>query len=230
MNAHARPDLFETGIYTVTDAARLIRATPAKVRRWVDGRAGKQSPVIENDLGRVGNTNAVSFTNLMELRFIAFFSNAGIRLNVIRAIMDETRDILEHPHPFATKTIFRTDGGKIVAAIMRKNGVTDIYDLRSKNYEFPAVVMESLKGDIVYDPSGNAAAWYPRHQLAPNVLVHPRLSFGRPVLEHSRIPTATIARAVRAEESVRTVARMYEIPEKQVRQAVVFQDDIRGAT
>jgi hypothetical protein len=41
----------------------------------------------------------------------------------IRAIMDEVRDILKHPHPFATKTVLKTHGKKIVAEIARKNGV-----------------------------------------------------------------------------------------------------------
>lgn len=222
-------DLLESGIYTVPEVARLVAAPAAKVRTWVAGRTGLQRPVIENQLGRLNGTMAVSFTNLMELRFVALFSGAGVRLNAIRDILDDVRDILQHPHPFATRTVFRTDGRKIVADIARQKGVKVYYDLKSHNYEMPVVVMESLKEGIVYDPRGDAAAWYPRPQIAPHVIINPHLSFGRPVLKDSRIPAETIAQAVKVEGSVAMVSDLYEVPEKQVREAVKFQENLNKA-
>jgi len=65
----ARLDLLETGIYTIPDVADLVRAPQASVRVWVEGHTGKQDPAIENQLGRVGGKTAVSFANLMELRY-----------------------------------------------------------------------------------------------------------------------------------------------------------------
>ena len=49
------------------------------IRIWVEGHKGKQAPVIHNDLGKVDGKTAVSFTNLMELRFIAVFAGAGVK-------------------------------------------------------------------------------------------------------------------------------------------------------
>ena len=158
----------------------------------------------------------------MELRFVATFSEAGVRLNEIRAILEEVRDTLNHPHPFATRTVFKTEK-RIVAEIARKNGVQAIYDLRSRNYEMHAVTLQTLKEDVVWTLDGNAAAWYPRRDTAPHVIVHPNHSFGRPILVASKIPAETIATAVAAEGSVRAVAQLYEVPEKQVREAVRFQ-------
>jgi hypothetical protein len=83
-----------------------------------------------------------------------------------------------------------------VAEIAQRNGVS-IYDLRTKNFEMLAVVMKSLKDDITYDPQGDAVSWRPRPRIAPNVIVHPHFSFGRPVLRASRIPTATLAQSAR---------------------------------
>jgi hypothetical protein len=104
----ARLDLLETGIYTIPDAAELVGAPQASVRVWVEGHTGKQDPVIDNQLGRVGGKTAVSFANLMELRFIARFAKAGVRLHEIRTIMKDAKDILQHPHPFATQqTVFK---------------------------------------------------------------------------------------------------------------------------
>jgi uncharacterized protein (DUF433 family) len=225
----AGSNLLEAGIYTVPDAAELVEAPARLVRIWVGGHKGKQEPVIVNDLGQVYGKTAVSFHNLMELRFVALFHNAGIRLQEIRAIMSEARRSLDHPHPFATKIVFRHDGRKIVAEIARKNGVKNIYDLRSRNYEMHPVVMKSLRDDVIYDPAGEATAWRPRRKIAPNVVVHPVFSFGQPILQHSHIPTATIAAAAKAEKSARAAAWLYEVTEGEVREAVRFEQALHKA-
>lgn len=225
----AKPNLLEVGIYTIPEVAELVGAKQADVRVWIDGHTGKQDPVIENQLGRVGGKTAISFANLLELRFIAKFAAAGVGLREIRKIMKEASDTLSHPHPFATHTVFRTDGRKIVADIALKHGLTLIYDLRSHNYEMPTVVMRTFRSDVIFDPEGEAVAWKPRPLIAPNVIIHPKFAFGRPVLERSHIPTRTIAQAVKAEKSARFVAEVFEVPEGQVRQAVNFEKDLHKA-
>lgn len=66
----ARPDLLEIGIYTIPEAADLVAAPQASVRVWIEGHTGKQEPIIINQLGRVDDKTAISFANLMELRFV----------------------------------------------------------------------------------------------------------------------------------------------------------------
>ena len=222
----ACPDLLEIGIYSIPEAAELVGAPQASVRVWVEGHTRKQEPVIVNQLGRVGDKTAVSFANLMELRFIARFVKAGVNLREIRRIMTEAMETLSHPHPFATKTVFKTDGRKIVAEIARRNGLMLVYDLRSKNYEIPSVVMKSLREDVVFDPQGEAIEWTPRPKIAPNVIVHPRIEFGHPVLKRSNIPTDTIARAVKVEGSAQFVADIFEIQVRHVREAVKFEENL----
>jgi uncharacterized protein (DUF433 family) len=228
VNAEAL-SLLGGGIYTVPQAARLVEADARELRVWVEGRKEKQEPVIDNQLGRIGRTVAVSFTNLMELRFVATFAKAGVRLNEIRKIMDEVRMTLNHPHPFAQRVVFRTDGKKIVAEIAKNNGVTVVYDLRSRNYEMHAIVLASLKQNVIWSPSGEAIAWHPRPVLAPNVIVHRSHAFGRPILKSSRIPTEAIANTYRAEKSIKVVAGLFAITEKQVREAISFQADLQRA-
>ena len=229
LNRMARPDLLEIGIYTIPDAAELVGAPQASVRVWVEGHTGKQDPIIDNQLGRVGGKIAVSFANLMELRFIARFVKAGVRLHEIRSIMSEAKTTLQHPHPFATRTVFRTDGRKIVAEIARRNGLMLVYDLKSKNYEIPSVVMKSFLDDVVFDPQGEAIEWTPRPKIAPHVIVHPRIEFGHPVLKQSNIPTETVAKAVRVEGSVQFVADIFDISERHVREAVKFEEHLAKA-
>lgn len=225
----AGPDLLEIGIYTIPEVAELVDAPQADVRIWVEGRKGLQDPVIQNQLGRVGGKTAVSFANLMELRFVARFANAGVRLNEIRKIMNEVRELIRHPHPFATNTVFKTDGRKIVAEIARKHGLNLVYDLHSKNYEMQSVILKSLKENVVFNLKGEAVEWTPRPDIAPNVIVHPRIAFGHPVLRRSRIPTETIAKAVKVEGSAGFVANIFDISERHVREAVKFEEHLAKA-
>lgn len=226
----ASPNLLETGIYTVSEAAYLVRASRQKVRGWVTGYPRRaMPPIIDNELGWLDGHLAFSFTNLMEIMFIAFFERAGVHFWHIRAIMQGVKDLLEHPHPFATNIVFRTDGKKIVAEIAAQNGVEHIFDLRTKNYELRTVVLETLQEDVIYDAKGFARGWYPRRHTAPNVILHPKIAFGRPILRESRIPTRTILESVEAERGVRPVAQWFDIPEKQVREAVKFEMTFRQA-
>ena len=112
-------NLLEAGIFTIPQVAELVDAPQPDVRVWIEGHTGKQDPVIINQLGKVGGKTAVSFANLIELRFIAKFAEAGIGLREIRRILQEASEILKHPHPFATHTVFRTDGRKNVADMRR---------------------------------------------------------------------------------------------------------------
>jgi uncharacterized protein (DUF433 family) len=220
---------FSTGIFTVADAAALVKASERQVRGWVTGYPGRVGPLIENELGWIENRLAFSFRNLMELRFAATFVKAGVKLNRIRKIMVEVRKSLRHPHPFATNIVFKTDGKKIVGEIARQNGVTVAYDLETRNYELHPVILASLADDVEYDPKGDAVAWRPRSDLTPNVIVDPRISFGRPSMRLSGIPTRTLAKAAKAEKSVGAVAAWYEIPVSQVREAVKFESQLRRA-
>jgi uncharacterized protein (DUF433 family) len=223
-------NLIESGIFGVSEAATLVGATERKVRGWVTGyKTSGIGPLIDNEIGWLDGRLAFSFTNLMEIRFVAFFVKAGVKLRYIRAIMQEVKRELDHPHPFATRVVFRTDGRKIVAEIARRNGITDLYDLRSKNFEMRSVVLASLREDVEYDPKGVIRLWRPRPRVAPHVIVHPKFAFGRPILQASRIPTSTLRRAVAAEGSAAAVADFYDLPVKQVQEAVMFERELRMA-
>lgn len=221
----ATPNLMQTGIYTASEAAALIGETERKVRGWVAGYGGAD-PIVENELGWVDGRLAFSFTNLMEVRFIKFFVDAGVHLFHIRRIMEEAKKLLNRKHPFATNVVFLTDGRKIMARIGEKHGGRSLLDLRSKNFEMPSVVFDSLRHDVEFNPDGVATSWRPRPEIAPHVVVHPKFSFGQPILLPSRIPTKALARAVEAEKSATTVADWYEIPVAHVREAVRFEKTI----
>lgn len=224
------PDLLEVGIYTVTEAAYLVGVSEQKVRGWITGYPRRDAaPVIQNDIGWSNERLAFSFNNLMEMRFIAYFEENGVRFNVIRSVMDEVKALTEHPHPFSTNIVFQTDGKKIIASVLGKHAKKTTIDLKTRNLEMSTVIYDSLKKDVEFDYHGAARSWFPRRKLAPNVIVHPKFSFGRPILRGPRIPTRTIYDAVATERSSETVADLYDLPVRQVREAVKFEYALRKA-
>lgn len=223
-------NLPSAGIYGVGEAAALLGVPQQKVRAWVEGwprTAGP--PMIDNDLGWVDDRLAFSFGNLMELRFVAFFAAADVKIREIRAIMNEVRAQIHRPNPFATNVIFMTDGVKVVAEIAQKNNVPRLLDLKTKNFEMSDVVYKSLLDGVVYDPEGDAQAWFPRRLLAPNVIIHPKLAFGRPVLRGTSIPIEAIVDSVRSEGSLEGAAIVFEISKHKVEEAVRFDAELRRA-
>lgn len=219
------PDLLEVGVFTVPEAARLIAVSPQQVRAWVTG----PNPVLDNQVGRMHGQWALGFANLLELRFVATFRRAGVRQAEIRAIMAEMREILRRPHPFATDLVFKTDGKRILAEFGQTQGLPQLFDLKSRNYEMFVVVYDSLRRDVVFDPDGDAVAWHPRPDIAPNVVVDPRQSFGDPTLDGHGITTRAIADAMRAEGDLAVVSALYDVAGLQVQEALVFEAALDAA-
>ena len=224
----ARLDLLETGIFTVADAARLIRSSEQKIRGWIAGYPRRGDPILQNELGMLDGKLAFSFVNLMEMRFLAFFAAEGIHLNSLRFMAREAQKLLHKPHPFATNTIFKMDKKKkgIYAQIIEKSGDTKLYNLYARNFEMEPVVERILNQEIVYDPSGVAHHWRPRPNTAPNIIVHPKRAFGQPTLKGSGVPVRALLGALESGETVASVSRWFDVPEQHVREAEKFSRDL----
>ncbi|HKD47230.1 MAG TPA: DUF433 domain-containing protein [Rhizomicrobium sp.] len=222
--------LIDRGLYTVGDAARLLKVSPARVRGWIAGYPRtKSDPILRNDVGWLDGSLAFSFANLMEIRFIEHFTALKVRTATIREMAREAERVLRHPHPFATKTVFQTDGKKIFAEIAESTGDQKLYDLRDKNWAMLQIIEQSLHREVTYDPSGDAAIWTPRPAI-PSVVVHPRMSFGQPILKKEGIPTRALFEAFQAEgDDADSVAKWFQITPDQVREAVEFEINLAMA-
>lgn len=222
--------LIERGLYTVGDAARLLRVSPQKVRGWISGYPGTMAaPILNNDIGWLDDSLAFSFANLMEIRFIQHFAALKVKVVSIRRMAEEAALILKHPHPFATKTVFQTDGKKIFAEIAEETGDKKLYDLRAKNWAMLKMIEQSLHSEVTYDPSGDAAIWLPRREI-PNVVIQPHVAFGQPSIKDEGIPTRVLYESVQAEkDDFESVAKWFGIPAECVRDAVKFEINLAMA-
>src|SRR5688572_5724280 len=128
-------ELLSSGIFGITEAARLLRLKPERLRWWVANP--RHEPVIKSSLPTIAHRVALSFINLIEAQFIKFFAEEGVHLNSIRVMAREAKRILKHPHPFATDVLFKTDGRTIFALTYEKTNDPRLYNLRTHNWAMP---------------------------------------------------------------------------------------------
>jgi uncharacterized protein (DUF433 family) len=155
-----------------------------------------------------------------------------VSVKAIRFMAQEARRVLKHPHPFATDFAFRTDRQTIFIEIVTQAGSqagdARLYDLRRRNWAIHDILAPALE-DVTYS-DGLAYRWYPRKQVAPSVVVDPRMAFGSPSLDDSGVPTDALYRAYLAEgQDEQRVALWYEVSVAKVREAVRFEQALAEA-
>jgi len=82
---------FNTGIYTVPEAARLTKVASPRIRRWLSGytflsgsREHVSPPVWRGQLQPVNGALALGFLDLMEIRAVDAFLRAGVSWKTLR--------------------------------------------------------------------------------------------------------------------------------------------------
>ena len=222
---NAFPDLIGLGLYTIPEAARLAEVTPAQVRGWVHGyrdSTGKprRAAVVGHLLPDAEGRTALSFRELVEVRFIRHFLRAGVSWrNIRRAAAEARRDLLSEA---GHRLRFSTDGVTIFADSLARSGDRTALDLVANQYVMLHVLARSIRSEFDLEAEDVIRAWRPRPQT-PLVLLDPRRSFGHPIVEPG-VPTRALADALRAERGdAGRVAALFGTSEDAVRQAAAFE-------
>jgi uncharacterized protein (DUF433 family) len=233
LGSHLRQDttlpnaLLNTGIYTVTEASRLTRVSPQRIRRWVKGYEFKvkhgrhRSPAVWNSqLQPIGQAMALGFFDLLEIRAVDAFISAGVSWKDLRRIHDEAREWVSSPHPFCTNR-FATDGHTIFMELREKNHGVMLWDMRDVQRVFDKIIRPFLR-NVEFDSGKVPRRWWPRGKNR-QVVLDPRRSFGHPIIFREGIPTTVLARSARANGSAEEVARWFQISSDSVREAIDFE-------
>ena len=156
-----------SAIYTIAEAARLCGFPQPQVRRWMSPRASK--------LGTIG----LDFFDLIELRYVKAFVDAGVSWHVLRTAHERAAEILRVDHPFATKR-FLTDGHTILTRTAEPAMLESLGDPRA----FSRMVNRYLAGEegLDFDAGGMAIRWWPMGKKRL-VVIDPERSFGQPIVD-----------------------------------------------
>jgi uncharacterized protein (DUF433 family) len=217
------------GLYTPTEASLLTGVSIGRIRRWLAGyryatRKGqrKQKPLWPSDLPSINGTLMLSFNDLMEIRAVRQFLEAGLSLQKMRRAFDELRKVSGFRYPFSREAVV-TDGVELFRKTV-VDGTTSLYELsRARNYAFPEVILANLKKGVVFDRE-ILVRWRPDPDLSSAIVVDPAVAQGQPIVQGTRIPANVLSRALRVEGDLKRVGEWYNVDPAIVQQAVEFEN------
>ena len=218
------------GIYTVAEATWMTNVSAPRIRRWMRGytfRVGDEthaSPAVwEPDLPEMNGSLALSFRDLIEVRFVDYFLNEGVSWNLLRRAAIYAGDIVKSTHPFSTRK-FKTDGQRIFAELGEKRGDRKILDLARKQYTIASVVAPYLYEGLEFN-ADHPKRWFPLKN-SKRVVIDPAVAFGQPTIDPEGVPTVVLARAFDAEKNIERVAYWYNVPKRSVQDALNYQQRV----
>lgn len=206
-----------TGIYPLSEAAKLIGTSTRKVKRWL------AEDVVPRQFGSGEDDGVVTFLELLELMFIDRFRDEGVSLQSIRKAAATAAKTFNTKYPFAVKR-FDTDGRTIFATLIRdEDDKSVIADLRNGQLVFEKI-MRPLFRRVEYMGNAEAMRYWPlaTARSQGRIVLDPQRKFGRPIDNETGVPTDVLANAVAAGDDMSTVARWFDVPKAAVEKAVEF--------
>src|SRR3989442_12061269 len=223
------------GLYAVPEAARLTHVSTWRIRRWLRGytfqtRSGQHAsqPVITSAMPAIDGVLTLSFLDLLEVRLVDAFLEAGVRWRTIREAREKAAESLG-PYPFS-RGRFVTDGRTILEPLARGAARNDraFADVVTGQVTFREAIAPYL-ATLKFSPNDDQAQeWWPLGKKRAIVLT-PHRGFGQPIVARGGVPTNIPPRSHRAERSFPRVARWFEVSERAVRDAVEYEATLAAA-
>lgn len=187
-------DLRHSPLYSIPECARYLGLPVSTVRGWI----AAPKPSHENDGRRLvipagSDPTALSFTNLLEVFILTSWR----------------RD-----HAAPTKELLNS-----VLSMRRNSDVLESNDLPRADF---------CRKRIEYNDDGAPIRFYPftrgyGREDPKLVVIDPAVKFGRPVIAGTGVPTGTVAKFVKAGESIEELAEDYRVQPAQIEEAVRYE-------
>jgi uncharacterized protein (DUF433 family) len=217
-------DLREIPTYTPTEAAHYLRVPAGTLRHWLLGypyrtKAGvsRSEPLI-SIAGK--DPSLLSFYNLVEAHVLsALRRRHGISMQKVRQALDYLQERHLSPHPLAHEW-FYTDGVDIFVSEYGK-----IESITQHGQQAIRELLERYLMRIHWDDQKFAVRLFPFTSDSPTpdirlVVIDPTVSYGRPVITGSGIPTSIIAERFQAGESVEILRDDYGRTAQEIEEAL----------
>lgn len=207
-------DLRDLPAYSIAEAAGYLRLPKSTLRAWLLGQQAFR-PVIDI-ADRKGRQ--LSFINLVEAFVLAAIRREhSISLPKVRQAVTYLRRTFDTTRPLADEQ-FATDGVHLfVEKFGALVGVTEEGQTHLRE-----VILNQLKY-IRRDPKGvpEKIVLFPVPGPAKgDVVIDPRLSFGRPVLDGIGVRTSILVERFRAGDSIEQLAREYNAESDAIQNAI----------
>lgn len=230
------PDIYagksprELPLYSIAEAARIVRVKPTTVRAWALGRTYPTSEGAKSWPALIHAADAkqkrLSFANLVELHVLSALRDKKVQVERIRSATQFIRRELKATHPLADVDA-QTDWVDIYVEFLGRliNASTSTFTLRP--------LVERYLERIERDEQGLASRLFPitrDDDVGPRaVAIDPTRRFGRPVLVCANIETSVVAERYFAGEDPGSIASDLGIDLSDVHEAVRFENQLHAA-
>lgn len=230
---HPRIDIYggrkpqDIPAYRLSDAAKYLDIAQPTLRSWIKGyfypiKGGRRffEPVFslpERDLPLLSYTNLVEAFVLSSLR-----KKYKIDLYKIRTAIESLRRRFDSPHPLAEHQ-FETNG---IDIFVEQYG--ELINVGLDGQLAMRQVLQDYLTRVEHDPSGRAARLYPFIRLngtdqPKHVVINPYVSFGKPVIAGTGLPTRVVAERFKAGDSIPQIASDYGRKEEEIDDAIRYE-------
>ena len=212
--------------YSIAEAGRYLRLSPATLRSWFLGRPYpttrglSQFPPVLKLAQRDPAT--LSFSNLIEAHVLrSLRTEHGVPLGAVRQALKYAERVLKIEQLLLREELCTAGGdlfldryGELMSlSASGQLAIRKVFEAHLKRVEwgdlhFPVRLYPFLVSDATD---------------AKPIVIDPEISFGRPVVSKAFISTRTIADRIDAGEKVADLARDYDITKEMVEEAVVYE-------
>jgi uncharacterized protein (DUF433 family) len=229
-------DVKEIPLYNLLQASRYLKIPRETLRRWVRGQAFPSSkgyvfkPVIQlPDRDRP----LLSFVNLIEVHVLdGMRRQYSVPFYKIRDSLAYLNEKYPSKHPLADR-LFRTNGVDLFI-----EDLDSFINISLKGQTVMRSVVEAFLHRIEYSIDGTPLQLFPffkkpnrigdkevnqLEQQPRPVVINPLISFGKPVLVGTGIPTAIIAERFDAGDTWEVLAEDYDLTLSQVEKAIRYE-------
>ena len=219
------------GIYTLTTAAKILRMSSQKMRRWINGYTYKKnieyrssSPIFTIEYKYCSDDVIISFLDLAELLFINNFIQYGISINKIRKAAIIASELFNTSHPYAIRKMY-TDGKSIFVKMARDDNDTSLLDLLKSQYQFGKIIEPTLYGCIDFDIYNNAEKWWPKGKKG-GIVLDPSRNMGQPILNKYNVRTDLIYKLYKTKHSIDEISDWYELDKNSINTAISYEEGL----
>jgi len=226
LTAFNTTDRREIPAYAIPEAAHYLGVPKSTLRAWFAGQQGFKAVIRPAD----PKTLVLSFSNLVEAYVLsAIRRKHHIGLPTIRRGLKFLTEKLGSERPLLGAR-FATHGAKLFVERMG-----EIINLSETGQVEMADLIRAYLERVERDTKGLPIKLYPfiRSQTAAQqprtVVIDPQVSFGRPVIAGTGIPTAVLAERFKAGDQPPDLAKDYGASEEAIWDAIRCEVDLKAA-
>lgn len=235
------PDIRYEPLYMVGEAARYLNMHENTLRYWTRGHGRAKPLILRPDGNRIGAL--MSFVNLVEAQILFSLTKGQlVHLREIRKGLDYILEELSldvNEHPLANMRLYTDGRGLIVEQL-------GIYINASKRGQLEIEkVIDIFLQRVDFDADALPVSIYPfshKIQKKKNVPLHeqlirqpkpicinPRISFGRPVMAGTGIPTEIVYNRFQSGDELEDLAEDYGRKISEIGAAICYESVRRAA-